>query len=341
MIEQADTWGQLIRNYGSRTHPDYWQEQRPILEQLAMEPGSEWADEAMICLACGLADFEGDLDSGIELLRSGIERFNNEQTVIESWNFGRGCEFDYVWMLHASLLVAFDGAKIDTSKPLDWNGLEDQDREILAYHEHLGAFPILARLKARRILAQMYARAGQTDAAVAELESMIAENGPADIAALVAKDKEAAAGPHGYLIRHLPIFEYSPIWRAEYDPYLELARMHQKAGSTAAAADVFSRLVSAISPDGWYWHQNRRLGDMYAELERWPQALAQYEIAVDGILWSIRDWSSRREELAVLGEVSLPDGAESWEEVARGSDVYGISLERMQARAAEARSKGP
>lgn len=342
MIDQAETWHRLVQDYEKRGQPTYWVEHKPVLEQISYEqPPTAWADDAILCLAGGIASYEGNLNEGIRILQEAVGRLQEEDTVVSHWISDSGCEFDTPWILHAMGLVAVEGDTIIARRPFDSRGLSYQELEILAYWEHFHNHPILTRHKARVIMAQMLAAKGDTSGAIAELEGMIAEQPASKLIALVSADRQAASSPNGYLIGHVPLAETSPVWHSEFDPYLQLCRLYESMGDRSKAAEVLGTLVSSISPAGWHWTQNARLGDMYAGLGRWQDAHHQYEVAVAGILASAETWVTRREALAHLGEVILPGSAKTWQEVALRSEWYGGSLTRMKEKVAETQARVP
>ena len=314
MIEEAPIWKYLLVNYLYAPADEHWSDRKAALQTILTQfPDSRWADDAARILACGKADFEGDMKGAIAALTEVMEKYPLAHTIVSGWSSGDGCFFDETWIAGRSGLayLNLDGS-IRPGKPFDADGeIPPHKRQFLAYFDHLEKYPRLTKDRAQLFIAQMLRMQGDLAGAIAELEVMVARY--ADLAVINAADREAAAKPDGYFIGHQFSGEVFPIHRPQYSAYVFLMRLYQSQGEKEKAITTGLTLAAVCSSDGWYSHVNRQVGDLCVENERWAEAEKQYRIALQGVRKLVADRAARKEAAYEVGLISKPPDFVSWE----------------------------
>ena len=342
MIEEAPIWDYLLVKYGYAAHAKYWPERKAALQTIVNEvPDSRWADDAALILACGKADFEGDANGAVAALREVIKKYPDGHTIVDEWSPPEGCRLDQAWLMWVGGLVFLNPDRtIGVSRPFDRDGkISQEEREILAYFDHLEKHPKLTIDVAQCFIADKLWRQGKLAGATAELEAIIARH--PDLAAINAADRQAAVQADGYLIGHVPPNETTPVWRPEYDAYLWLSGLYQAQGQNDNAVATAVALAEACSADGWYYRLNRRVGDRCAENGRWTEAERQYRLGVQGYRQVVADRAARQEAAEAAGLISKPpDFVESWEKTILEVWEWKAVLEVLENLVQEAQAKG-
>ncbi|MFC1526666.1 FlgD immunoglobulin-like domain containing protein [Candidatus Latescibacterota bacterium] len=275
IAQEEGIWRRLLVNFGrpSRLWPEAKESLQSVLDEY---PESQWADDAVLCLAGGVASFEGDTDSAIDMLRDFVAKEPQGDTPVEHWARDMGCEFDPYWLTWIRA-VPFDRDDL----------VEFQELEVRARFEHLSEHPIRTSDVARWITAQLLADKGDTSAAVSELEALLRDS--PDIEELARLDRQAAEGEYGYPLGH----DDGRIYRPQYWAHKTLMRLYADQGEPDRAASVALEWMNALSPDGMYWQNNKNVGNLLSEIGHWTEAAQQYAIAKAGLERYIDDGVER------------------------------------------------
>jgi hypothetical protein len=277
MIEEYPVWRRLLTNYSRSDRKALWPETSAALRSiLQIEGDGQWDDEAALCLACGKASFEDDIDGAIAGLEDAARRYSGRQTVVEGFNMHVGYLFSQTWMKWAPGIARMDeSGEVTWSRPFDKHGSLDSPvhREALAYFNHMDSHPRDASVVAKVFTAQLLISRGDVAGAEKVLEGLIG-NGE-EIGRLGAADREAASKPDGFLIKGL--------WRPEYAACHYLIYCRERLYGKDAGTETALRLVRLCSADGWLWRgMNRAIGDRCSAEGCWKEAREQYELALSG-----------------------------------------------------------
>ncbi|MEN8251865.1 MAG: tail fiber domain-containing protein [Bacteroidota bacterium] len=167
---------------------------------------------------------------------------------------------------------------------------------------------------AQCIIASMLITKGDISEAVIELENLISSTN--DLFVIKDRDYDAAMKQYGYLIECNPPFDIVPIWRVEYESYIQLIKLYQMEEQNEKVLQLALDLATKISPDGWYWNINRYTGDIYMQNSKYNIAAEQYELSLKGIRRIIEVQSKRLMILFEQGYMVKHSGFISWEEEA-------------------------
>ncbi len=292
MIKEAHIWNNLLTNYAYSDHKRYWPERKKALLKVINEfPGSQWADDAALILACSKASFENNTLGAIADLKKVIENYPDEQTIVVDWSPHDGCIFDDTWLMWQGGLVFFnqDGT-VRTTKNFNRDGnISPLEKEVLAYFNHLERYPRLTKVTAQLFISKILSYKGDKTGSINALKNITSES--ANYLPLISNtDRIAASKPYGYYIRQLAE-------RPEFKAYLSLIVHLEEQTKINEAVEIADTLFRISSKKGWLWQVNQQLGDFYSRQDLSKKANEQYQLSIDGLNIFKQDMNQRKEHV--------------------------------------------
>jgi tetratricopeptide (TPR) repeat protein len=292
MIDEAPIWKNLLVNYFYADHQKFWPEKKKALQQIVNQfPDSQWADDAELILACGKFEYEGkqgidnlttnadayakgyfgDANEAIKDLRNIINKYPNAKTIISPWwAVGYGCTFDGIWEMNQSSLRRYnrDGS-IRGGIPF---GTSQQEKEVLAYFNHLDKYPILTKDVAITFIAEIYGHQKKYKEGAEELEKVIANTD--QLTKTLQADRITATDANGFLIRGID--------RPEYRAYISLVGCYEILKNTEKATATTDSFASIVN-QGPNYGMMKRIGEFYDKHGLKEKAKSQYQQALNRI----------------------------------------------------------
>ena len=129
-----------------------WEDRKARLTELANAGPDRWTADFLLCLACGEASFEGNLEAAIARVHGLVDSHGDSGSSVTGWSAARGCVVDE----SHSLLMS--------GRPFGESGeaLGHSQLEILGYAGHLKEAPVTVRDVALLIVAGMTLARGDT-----------------------------------------------------------------------------------------------------------------------------------------------------------------------------------
>jgi len=264
-------------NYIYADHREFWPaRKKALLQILERYPDSRWADDAALILACGKIGFEDDPAGAIKDLQMLIRRYPYGQTIVTHWDPEDGDRIDDVWLYSQGSLVFFnkDGST-RTTKPFKRHGIDQNQKEVLAYFRHVKQFPRSTKATAKLIMADVLQMQREPEEAAKVLDDIVSTS-RTYLDMVNQGDRKAAKRLDGYLI-------YKLISRPEYRAHLALMHLYDKKGAKKESLKVANQLVATASKDGWLWQINRSVGDFLMQTGHPEPAQKQYQLSLKGL----------------------------------------------------------
>ena len=315
IINDADVWHKLLVKYVYKDRVSYWAErEKALLSIIEGYPNSKWVDDAAILMAGEKAIVNGNVDDAIVELRAVIEKYPKESTIINNWNFHRGCQINEAWLMWAPGLVIFNNDNtLRATFPFDKDSsISILENEVLDYFSYLEKVPNNTRDVAKYVIALMLIHKSDIEGAISELKEIFTIDN--DLSEIRYSDFQASKKKYGYLIGSEPPFDIMPVWRVQVEAGLKLINLYSQIKNVKKAMEISSKLSLELSPDGWYWNVNKYLGDIYVQNGMKDLALSQYNLSIKGIEDRIKCKSIRMEELFKQWYVIKPDSFRDWKD---------------------------
>jgi predicted negative regulator of RcsB-dependent stress response len=316
IINESAIWKNLLLNYNCIDITSCWTERQQALMKVIDEfPNSQWADDALLMMACEKAIIDNSIDEAILELRKIQKNYPYESTIVDGWHYQRGCHINETWLMSVPGLVVCDEiGNVRKIYPFDRDSIIDNlEMETITFFKHLEKHPQRTKDVAQYIIALMLQKKGDIERAINELEDFLSNK---DLRKIRTIDYEASKKPNGHLIESVPPFDAFPIWRVEFAACQLLLNFYSKQNENEKLIELSNKVVIECSPDGWYWHINKYLGDIYAKHNYSTKASEQYDLAIKGILERSKNQSKRMEDFYEKGLAIKPENFVSWEDEA-------------------------
>lgn len=325
IINESDIWKNLLVNYNCVDITSCWSDRQKALNKVINEyPKSQWVDDALLMFTCDKAIIDNNLDNAIVKLREIQKKYPSEITIIDGWHFQRGCYINATWLMNAPGLVVRDENDIVIKTyPFDRDSiLDDLELETLAYFTHLDKYPQFTKDIVQYIIALMYLQKGDIEKAINELEVLLSEK---DLQNIRHIDFEESKKPYGNLLESVPPYNVAPLWRVELASCQLLINLYSKQNQFDKLIEVSSKIVNEFSPDGWYWHANKNLGNIYAKHKFLIKANEQYDIAINGIMQRAKIQAKRMQHFYEKGLAIKSKDFVSWDDEANKTYLSDIA----------------
>ena len=279
-----------------------WVERKTKLTELANAEADRWTADFLLCIACGEASFEGNLEAAIDRIRALADSHGDFASSVQGWTATRGCVVDES---HKLLMASRPfGAEV---------ALGHSQLEVLRYAQHLEEAPVTVRDVALLIVAGMTLARGDTLGAIAAHEQQL--DVPSETLRDLARlDREAAASEYGHYIANQFPAEMEPVWRPQYSAAMRLTALYEARGDSARAIQMAEALATAVSHDGWFPSVNLVAARKLSQLGSAERAQMQYDLALSGLSRRIEKRIRRKAELFELGFLAKGPDFVSWED---------------------------
>lgn len=315
-------WMELVVLHQERDSS--WEDRKAKLTELANAEPDRWTADFLLCIACGEASFEGELEGAIARVRGVVDSHGDSGSSVRGWHAARGCVVDES---HSLLMSSrFIGAKGDA---LGHNHLE-----ILGYAGHLEEAPVTVRDAALLIVAGMTLARGDTLGAKSVYEQQLGVASET-LGNLAQRDREAGGSEYGHYIANQFPWEMEPIWRPEYSAAIRLTGLYEARGNSAKAIGMAETVANSVSPDGWFPSLNLMAARKLAKLGSGEKALAQYDLALTGLSQRIQKRIQRKAQLFELGYLAKGPDFVSWEDEVLRQSGWQAVLDGLSAEIAQ------
>jgi tetratricopeptide (TPR) repeat protein len=296
MIDEAPIWWNLVKYSLNADQKSVWPQRKSALNKILNEyPTSQWADDAALILAYNKLAMEGDANEAIKDLRAVIEKYPQANTIVST----DGAIFDDVWLKSQGVLVYFNpDDSIQLSMPFGKNPvLSQQNKEILAYFDHLEKYPVYTKDVARIYISNIYGSQKNYKEAAQELEIFFTNT--LQMMKALQADRIAVKDANGFLIRELS--------RPQYTACFSLISCYEDNLINIEKAIETADRLAPILNQGANYKIMKRIGEFYEKHGLTSKAKLQYLTALVRINEYI---AADRERSKRLKYIKVPAGDE-------------------------------
>jgi tetratricopeptide (TPR) repeat protein len=261
MVHESHIWSHLFDSYrGPGESKERWPRRKEsLLSIIKQHPGSQWADDAAVILACGMFEYEGNANAARSALKTIIVKYPEGKTIIEPyWFIGLGCRLDKTWMRATS--ATEDGAFDSDST------ISQQEKDFLTYFEHLEKHPKYTKDIVHIFTANILAYQGDYYSASLELKEVTREQ--QRYAKAIRADSQIALEINGMQLKE--------IIRPDQLAHLQLIACLDKLGKPKMALEALETYAGIINA-GTSFSAIEQVGDLYKEHNLIEKAKKQYE----------------------------------------------------------------
>jgi len=268
MIKEVEIWKNFhVREWTG--NKKYWEEKKVAMRKIIDDyPDSQWADDALLILACGTADYENNEKEAAKILKVIINNYKDSSTIIVPlWARGHGCQIDSTWVEWSKKLMYKDpNGLIKGASFGDELKISVKEKEVLNYFEHMKQYPVYTKVIASFFLSGFVEN--KQDAVKNKLA--ILDESKAYLLEYAKKDR----------LNFESGFLNEGITRPEYWIYISVITDLNEMGESEKAlliADEFG----VIMEEGVHWGMTDLLGDTYSRLGCPYKAEKFYQLALD------------------------------------------------------------
>lgn len=249
-----------------------WRLIEPELKRIGDQQGNPRAADARLLLACGKWLFEKDTDQAVQIAKSVAERYPSAPTIFTINPYDRMCplRLDGRWFPYFRELQT--GKKPTTART-------DYEQERDRFVSHMVKYPARVADIARLFVYSVSEENNKSDNGLRLLEEVLQDARTKEIQQNREADRQA--GIHADYPVSAVFMRPEAVAALFFIDHCSATKNKEKLSSRGV------EVVQLVSPDGWYWTLNQRLGDALLELE--PEqnrsvAENQYRLALAGFL---------------------------------------------------------